>query len=139
MVTAEAAKIGERFVMALAVAVFCVGCAQRRPIVQTEYRDSVRVVERRDSVWVERMDSVFVDRWRSGDTMYITKERWRVEYRDRIREVRDTIRDTQTRTETIEKRYIPFVYRLAMGFAVGMLVVGLIYIMLKRLRRFRVI
>lgn len=82
-----------------------------KPIENTERRDSVRVEYRLDSVFVFNHDSVFIDRWRSNDTIYITKERWAVRYKDKIVEQRDTIRLTNETVQTVQVKYIPPFYK----------------------------
>lgn len=67
----------------------------------TEYavRTDTVYISRKDSVRV--LDSVMVERWRQGDTVYISRDRWR--YRDRI--LADTLlrtrTDTMIRTDTV--------------------------------------
>lgn len=64
-------------------------------------RDSVRVEVRHDSVFVFRHDSIFRDRWRSGDTVYVTVEKWQTRWKDKTVQVHDTI--TVNSTETVVK------------------------------------
>ena len=83
------------------------GCRTQQPLVQT--RDSVRVELRHDSVYVYSHDSIFRDRWRTGDTVYITVERWATRYKDKLIEVHDTL--TNTQTEQVAVKYVPAYYR----------------------------
>ena len=90
-----------------------VGCKSVKPIAQT--RDSIRVEIRHDSVFVFKHDSIFRDRWRSGDTVYVTVEKFKTLYRDKLVEVHDTIATTQT--DTIEVQVVPNYYRrVSTGF-----------------------
>ena len=82
-------------------------CKVCEPIVKTEYRDSVRTEYRRDSVRL--VDSVFVDRWRQGDTVFVTKMRDRYLYRDVLNT--DTITIDNSKTETVQVRYVPPFYK----------------------------
>lgn len=101
------------FSTAILFAVILTGCKVQKPIQQK--RDSVRVEYRLDSVYVYKHDSVFRDRWRAGDTIYITTEKWRTQYRDKIVERHDTIASVQT--EQVEVRYVPDYYRrVSRGF-----------------------
>ena len=83
------------------------------------------VLQRVDTIY--QHDSVFVREVMRGDTVYLT----RTEYRDRwrIREVHDTIHNTQYITQTIEhppERYVPKFYKwctIAL-WAIGLLVMG---------------
>ena len=90
-----------------------VGCKTVNPIAQT--RDSIRVEIRHDSVFVFKHDSIFRDRWRSGDTVFVTVEKFKTLYRDKLVEVHDTIATTQT--DTIEVQVVPNYYRrVSTGF-----------------------
>ena len=101
-------------IVATVAAVLCLtGCKSVKPIAQQ--RDSVRVEYRHDSVYIYQHDSVFRDRWRSGDTVYVTVEKWQVKWKDRLLEIHDTIRTTQT--DTVEVPYVPAYYkRVSTGF-----------------------
>lgn len=87
--------------------VLLTGCKTTQPI--SVSRDSVRVEYRLDSVYVLKHDSVFRDRWRSGDTIYITTEKYQIRYKDKLVQVHDTI--TTTQTEQIAVKYVPNYYR----------------------------
>jgi hypothetical protein len=90
-----------------------VACKTVKPIAQT--RDSIRVEIRHDSVFVFKHDSIFRDRLRSGDTVYVTVEKFKTLYRDKLVEVHDTISTTQT--DTIEVQVVPNYYRrVSTGF-----------------------
>ena len=83
------------------------GCKTVQPIQQN--RDSVRVEIRHDSVFVFKHDSIFRDRWRSGDTVYVTVEKFKTLYRDKLVEVHDTIATTQT--EQVPVEVVPTYYK----------------------------
>lgn len=53
------------------------------PVETVSYRDSVRLVERKDSVFVH--DSVYVHQWAAGDTQWVEKVTVHTRYRDRWR------------------------------------------------------
>lgn len=59
------------------------GCKQVEYVYKTEYITK----HERDSIYVR--DSIFIDKWRSNDTVFLTKEIFSIKYRDKI--VRDTI------------------------------------------------
>lgn len=101
-------------VIALIAAIFFFsGCKTVQPLTQS--RDSVRVEVRHDSVYIYQHDSIYRDRWRAGDTVFITVEKYKTLYRDKLIEVHDTITDTQT--EQIAVRYVPDYYkRVSAGF-----------------------
>lgn len=71
------------------------------PETHTEYitkTDTLRLISR-DSVRL--LDSVFVERWTQGDTVYITKDRWRVHERTRTDTVYKARTDTILRSDTV--------------------------------------
>ena len=97
----------------IAAIFFFSGCKTVQPL--TESRDSVRVEVRHDSVYVYQHDSIYRDRWRAGDTVFVTVEKFKTLYRDKLIEVHDTITDTQT--EQVAVRYVPEYYkRVSAGF-----------------------
>ena len=97
----------------IAAMFFFSGCKTVQPLTQT--RDSVRVEVRYDSVYIFRHDSIYRDRWRAGDTVFVTVEKFKTLYRDKLIEVHDTI--TDTRTEQVAVRYVPDYYkRVSAGF-----------------------
>lgn len=91
----------------LSVLFLTTSCKVCEPIIKTEYRDSVRTEYHRDSVRL--VDSVFVDRWRQGDTVFVTKMRDRYLYRDVLHT--DTITIDNSKTETVQVRYVPPFYK----------------------------
>ena len=66
----------------------------------------------RDSIYLH--DSVFV-RIRA-DTVYL--EKWHTRWRDRETVKTDTITLTETKTETVEKPYVPSFYKVCAAFAI---------------------
>lgn len=106
---------------AFVLAILCAGCKVCEPIVKTEYRDSVRTEYRRDSIRL--VDSVFVDRWRNGDTVFFTKFRDRYIYRDVLHT--DTIIIDNSKTETVQVKYVPPFYKwctVALWFLIAIVV-----------------
>ena len=97
----------------IAVMLFFSGCKTVQPL--TKSRDSVRVDVRHDSVYIYQHDSIYRDRWRAGDTVFVTVEKYKTLYRDKLIEVHDTI--TNTQTEQVAVRYVPDYYkRVSAGF-----------------------
>ena len=97
----------------IAAMFFFSGCKTVQPLTQT--RDSVRVEVRHDSVYIYQHDSIYRDRWRAGDTVFVTLEKYKTIYRDKLIEVHDTI--TNTETEQVAVRYVPEYYkRVSAGF-----------------------
>ena len=83
------------------------GCKTTQSLTQT--RDSVRVEFRHDSVYIWQHDSIFRDRWRAGDTVFVTVEKFKTLYKDKLVEVHDTISLTQT--EQVAVKYVPSYYK----------------------------
>lgn len=83
------------------------GCKTTQPLTQT--RDSVRVEFRYDSVYFYQHDSIFRDRWRAGDTVFVTVEKFKTLYKDKLVEVHDTISLTQQ--EQVAVKYVPSYYK----------------------------
>lgn len=73
--------------------------------------DSVRVEYRHDSVYIWKFDSVYVSEKQRHDTIFLTKEKWSIRYRDSIVQVHDTITTTKTETIVQTERYIPKFYK----------------------------
>lgn len=83
------------------------GCRTVQPIERVvERTDTVRQYQR-DSVRL--VDSVFVDRWRTGDTVFVTKTRDRYLYRDILHT--DTVRLTSIQTEQVQVKFVPPFYK----------------------------
>ena len=85
----------------------------------------VHALQRIDTVLLH--DSVFIQERTKGDTVYLTRTEWRDRWR--IREVHDTIRDTQYVTQVVEhppEKYVPKFYKWCTGlfWAIGLLVIG---------------
>ena len=101
--------------LAVIVAILCTvamcllfsGCKTTQPLTQT--RDSVRVEFRHDSVYIWQHDSIFRDRWRAGDTVFVTVEKFKTLYKDKLVEVHDTISLTQQ--EQVAVKYVPSYYK----------------------------
>ena len=100
-------------------------CKTQTVIPQT--KDSVRIEYRHDSIYFYQHDSIFRDRWRAGDTVYVTVEKWLTRWKDKTVEIHDTIRTQET--QTIEVKYVPNYYkRVSTGFwillAILVIIVG---------------
>ena len=88
-------------------------CKTQTVIPQT--KDSVRIEYRHDSIYFYQHDSIFRDRWRAGDTVYVTVEKWLTRWKDKTVEIHDTILTQET--QTIEVKYVPNYYkRVSTGF-----------------------
>ena len=76
-------------VVLLAVAAVLGSCTTTKYVeVPKVHTDTLYVSKmQKDSVYLH--DSIFVNQWKSGDTIYQTRDRWRTEWRDRL--VTDTV------------------------------------------------
>lgn len=93
---------------ALLVVALLSGCQAAK---QTASLDShIREVERVRMDTVVMHDSVFVDRWTAGDTVYVTRDRWRTQYKVKLQtELRtDTIVKVETVTMEVTKHRSPW-------------------------------
>lgn len=100
---------GERTIEALlivltlaALALVQCSCRTQHVAGETAIRDSVRVVQRLDSIYIYERDSVYIRE--KGDTVWL--ERWSIRYRDVIKEVHDTCYIDRVRETTIEMPYV---------------------------------
>lgn len=93
--------------IALLILLFFSSCKVQQPLQQTQ--DSVRVEFRHDSIFIWQHDSIFRDRWRAGDTVYVTVEKYKTLYKDKFIEVHDTI--ATTHTEHVAVKYVPNYYK----------------------------
>lgn len=86
-------------------------CKVVQPVPSSVIRDSVRIEYRHDSIFIWQHDSIFRDRWRAGDTVYVTVEKWQTRWKDKIVQVHDTITNTQSETVVQEVKYVPNYYK----------------------------
>lgn len=107
------------------LAVLLASCKTCIPIV--EVRDSVRVEQRLDSVYIYQHDSIFRDRWRNGDTVFVQVEKWAVRYKDKIVQVHDTISTNEVKVQQVE--VVPSFYKgctIALWVLIALAVVGVV-------------
>jgi hypothetical protein len=109
------------------------GCKTCQPIIQTEYRDSIRTQFKHDSVFVKEKDSVFV--MLKGDTVY--RERYSIRYRDRIVTQRDTCFVEREVKVTEREQVIPAYYRKIHVCFWVIVVLIVLYIAIKLYLRFK--
>ena len=83
------------------------GCKTCQCLPETITRDSIRVEYQRDSIYAH--DSIFIDRYRTNDTVYLTKERWSIRYRDVLHT--DTCYVDHNTIEVRTERYVPPFYK----------------------------
>lgn len=93
-------------------------------VTKVEYRDRIEYKDRVDSVVV--LDSIYVTERIKGDTVYVSHDRWRTEYRDRM------LTDTVIRTDSIPYpvEVIRYVEKPLKRWQSGMIAVGFLAITL---------
>lgn len=113
-------------IFAVAIFLFCIFCAGcKSQTLPASSRDSVRVEFRHDSVYVFKHDSVFRDRWRTGDTVFVVTEKWQTLYKDRTKEIHDTIRTNEIQVQQV--KYVPAYYKnTSAGFWVLLVILLLV-------------
>ena len=87
-------------------------CSVEHNLTSTDNRQQLSTHFLRDSIHPH--DSIFV-RIRA-DTVYL--EKWHTRYKDRLVTKTDTVTLTETKTETVEKPYVPSFYKVCAAFAV---------------------
>lgn len=125
-------------IMCFALVFFFLSCrSHNTPLISRMDTNSyqVHVLQRIDTIY--RHDSVFIHERMKGDTVYLT----RTEYRDRwrIREVHDTIRDTQYVTQVVEhppEKYVPKFYKWCTGLFLAIIAGVILYYVLKIVIRY---
>ena len=96
---------GILFLLAAAILItvmaLCQGCTTTKEVIVEKVRtDTVyQSHTQHDSIHIR--DSVWVERWTQGDTVYIVKDRWKTEWRERLKT--DTVYMSKTDTVYIEK------------------------------------
>lgn len=112
--------------LAVVFAMFLTGCRTIQPISTDVRNDSVKIEYRYDSVYIYERDSIYIDRYRSSDTVYITKEKWSIRYKDKEVAVHDTIyRDREqviVQTEKVTPRWAWYCLIACIALVAGIVV-----------------
>ena len=106
------------------------GCKTCQCLPETITRDSIRVEYQRDSIYAH--DSIFIDRYRANDTVYFTKERWSIRYRDVLHT--DTMYVDNKVVVVKTERYVPNFYKNCTILFWLIVVAVVIYIALRVLK-----
>lgn len=98
-----------KFVFILFVSLVLAGCKTVAPCIpETTIRDSIRVQQVLDSVYLYERDSIYVNA--KAETVFI--DHWKIRYKDVIKIQHDTIIDTRHETQVQEVRYVPKFYKV---------------------------
>lgn len=121
----------KRFLVITFACLLLVGC---RTITKVEYRD--KYIDRyitqvqHDTLRETKTDSVYFEVIQKGDTIYQTKYKEVVGWRDRIVEHFDTCyKDsivTEYKESVKEVKYIPKIYKISMGISILLLIFALV-------------
>ena len=98
--------------LTLILCMMCLFFLSCRSVSSVQEVRSLEVQKFRSVDTIVMRDSVFISERQRGDTVYLTRTEWRDRWR--IREVHDTIHNTQYITQTIEhppQRYVPKFYK----------------------------
>ena len=98
------------------------------PIIKTEYIHSI------DSVYFHTQDSIYIKEYRSGDTVYLTKDVIKIAYKDRYK--CDTINRTDTVVKYINRTVKVPQKRFKLGFWIGILIGPILFIIYKIVKRY---
>lgn len=103
---------------------FLTSCKTCQCLPEAITRDSIRVEYQRDSIYAH--DSIYIDRYRTNDTVYLTKERWSIRYRDVLHT--DTMYVDNKVVEVKTERYVPGFYKWSAWVCWGIIAALLIYV-----------
>ena len=113
--------------------VFC-GCKTKVVTVEKVRTDTKYATKlQRDSIHIH--DSIFVNQWQKGDTVYQVRDRWHVEWRDRLlhdtiyKSIVDSIPVPYPVEKIVEKPVTP----LYNYIIIGGLALALLYLIFKRI------
>ena len=88
-------------IIALAAAVVLLaGCKTKERVVSVEHQKTDTLWQmqvQRDSIYI--IDSTYIYEWTDGDTVHITRDRWKTHYVERVK--RDTVYRSKTDTMSV--------------------------------------
>ena len=96
---------GILFLLAAAILItvmaLCQGCTTTKEVIVEKVRTDTVYQNHMQHDSIHIRDSVWVERWTQGDTVYVVKDRWKTEWRERLKT--DTVYMSKTDTVYIEK------------------------------------
>lgn len=118
--------------------IFCFALTSCKTITKVEYRD--KYIDRyitqvqHDTLREKVTDSVYFEVLQKGDTIYKTKYKEVIKWRDRVVEKIDTCYKDSIITEYKESvkeiKYVPKIYKISMGISIILLIFALVKIAL---------
>ena len=129
-------------IIALAAAVVLLaGCKTKERVVSMEHQKTDTLWQtqvQRDSIYI--IDSTYIYEWTDGDTVRITRDRWKTRYVERVK--RDTVYRSKTDTvavayETVREvpRRLTWWQQARMGLGTVALMAGALWLAVRAFRR----
>lgn len=129
-------------IIALAAAVaLLAGCKTKERVVSVEHQKTDTLWQtqlQRDSIYI--IDSTYIYEWTDGDTVRITRDRWKTRYVERVK--RDTVYRSKTDTvsvayETVREvpRRLTWWQQVRMGLGTVALMAGALWLAVRAFRR----
>ena len=107
-------------------------CKVQDCIPETIVRDSIRVEQKLDSIYLYEKDSIFIKE--KADTVFI--EKYITRYKDVLKVQRDTIYQDNSVVEVKEVKYIPTFVKVMAWIGGALTLLLLLWVVLKVYRRF---
>lgn len=129
-------------IIALAAAVVLLsGCKTKERVVSVEHQKTDTLWQtqvQRDSIYI--IDSTYIYEWTDGDTVHITRDRWKTRYVERVK--RDTVYRSKADTvnvayETVREvpRRLTWWQQVRMGLGTVALMAGALWLAVRAFRR----
>ena len=129
-------KIDLRYILLIATCAILAwmisSCKVQDCIPETIVRDSVRVEQKLDSIYLYEKDSIFIKE--KADTVFI--EKYITRYKDVLKVQRDTIYQENKVVEVKEIKYIPTFVKVMAWIGGALTLLLLLWVVLKVYRRF---
>ena len=93
-------------VVLIIIAALCHGCTTTKEVIVEKVRTDTVYQNHMQHDSIHIRDSVWVERWTQGDTVYVVKDRWKTEWREKLRidtvyiAKHDTVRVAVTQQQT---------------------------------------
>lgn len=88
-------------VVLIIIAALCHGCTTTKEVIVEKVRTDTVYKNHMQHDSIHIRDSVWVERWTQGDTVYVVKDRWKTEWRERLKT--DTVYIAKHDTVMVEK------------------------------------
>ena len=129
-------KIDLRYILLIAACAILAwmisSCKVQDCIPETIVRDSIRVEQKLDSIYLYEKDSIFIKE--KADTVFI--EKYITRYKDVLKVQRDTIYQDNSVVEVKEVKYIPTFVKVMAWIGGALTLLLLLWVVLKVYRRF---